>query len=151
MSHEQHRHDNTFLSKILRPFFKLILHYIGLRFYTHDTVVNTRIIGESVFRTIQDKTLKFTFYRKKYEEIRYRRGRTHKVVFYGYMVECVFDTTFPDTLTKYNNMKFTINANFLKYISESEILHILLDFYVKFIHDDLKYQNSGTSAFNELK
>jgi hypothetical protein len=66
------------------------------------------------------------------------------------MVECVFDDSFPIELRKYNNMKFTLNANFLKYISESEILHILLEFYVSFIRDDIRFQGLRVSTLGDM-
>ena len=150
MRYRQHKKAHNLISKLLKPFFKLGLYFNGLRFYTHENTGNSEIIGESVFRTIYDKNMRFTFYRKRYEDILYRRGKTQKVVLYGYMVECVFDDEFPLELRKYNNMKFTLNANFLKYIAESEILHILLDFYVSFIRDDIRFQGLRASTLGEM-
>lgn len=150
MRYRQHKKAHNLISKLLKPFFKLGLYINVLRFYTHENTGNSEIIGESVFRTIHDKNMRFTFYRKRYEDILYRRGKTQKVVLYGYMVECVFDDEFPLELRKYNNMKFTLNANFLKYIAESEILHILLDFYVSFIRDDIHFQGLRASTLGEM-
>ena len=150
MRYKHHRKKQTLISKLLTPFFRLGLYINGLRFYTYENTSNTEVIGESVFRTIHDKEMQFTFYRKKYEDVHYRRGKTSKVVLYGYMVECVFDDSFPIELRKYNNMKFTLNANFLKYISESEILHILLEFYVSFIRDDIRFQGLRVSTLGDM-
>ncbi len=150
MRYKHHRKTHNLLSRLLKPFLRLSLYITGLKFYTHENTGTAEVIGESVFRTIHDKKMQFTFYRKKYEDILYRRGKTRKIVLHGFMVECVFDDDFPAELKKYNNMKFTLNANFLKYIAETEILHILLEFYVSFIRDDIRFHGLRASTLGDV-
>lgn len=111
----------------------------GVRFFAQASHDGGRLIGTSVFTGYDGKTVVFRYYRKELTDIVMSMTRRTLVreSYYSYMVEAEFSSSFPKSLKKYNSMKFVIRRDYFRYLSEPQILHLLLDFFVTFVQHEV--------------
>lgn len=152
-NHHTHRKKYTYMERCIKYIknliVKFLIHHEGIRFYEQnvsDFVAHNNdvsFIGTTTIRTRDLKELKFMFYRKTYKDRIFRKGKVTHQVFIGYGVECLFDDSFPDYLTKYNNLKFVVRQRYLKWAEEKVVLYILMNIFVDFIIEE---KNKGVTA-----
>lgn len=144
------------LKTISACFFKLILKFIihmyGLRFFKQPMTAKTVVLGTTTLTLTNGSELKFTFYKQSYNDVVYKRGYVSRQTYVGYIIGCDFDDNFPEHLAKYNNLKFTLHRSIFHswlfdYIDEEAIAHLLMDFYVRFIENEMNNNNENATVF----
>jgi hypothetical protein len=128
--------------ELIRDFIiKQFIRLVGLRFYEQasgDSGHGETLVGQSDIRSLAHTSVQFRFYRKTYRDIIYKRGKVRTEVFIGYSIECTFDDSFSHVLKSYNNLKFVVRQKSLRYIQEKAMMHILVEFYLEFITNEIK-------------
>lgn len=123
-------------------FFKLMLHYRGIRFFRTDIIPRKAEFRRTEFQTLDDRQIQFLFYREEFENIIFKRGKIFKESFHCYIVQSKFDNYFPDDINKFNNLKFVFNANSLILTDEEKICTALLNVYLDFIKHEMLLQKN---------
>lgn len=117
---------------------KLLFYLKGLKFYRTTIVPKNNHIKTALFRTESGRTIEFQIYAVEFQKYVYRRGQFTGSVKKGYLIEPVFDPSFPHALTRFNGTRliFILHHLFLK---DDEVLtRILLDAYLEFIQAEIK-------------
>lgn len=120
---------------------KLILFYKGIRFYKTECVPKYPEFKKAEFKTINDSSIVFYFYKEECEDLIFKRGRISNEKFVGYIIQAVFSEDIPPSVYKYNNLKFFFNINKLLVNDEDTIIECLLNIYLDFIKYELELEN----------
>jgi hypothetical protein len=125
--------------------FRLLVYFKGINFFKIDDMSEAQLVSTGTFIVGYNKSISFRFYKKSYEDIVYKRGYIRPETFIGYMVECNFDYTFPQSLREFNNLKFVLKKNKLfSNLKEENILHFLIEFYIDYIRHNLSEDNEDS-------
>ena len=119
----------------------LYLNYKGIRFYKTDTVPRSPEFQRAIFKTVGGHAVEFAFYRETFEDLIYRRGTFSKATFIGYVIQAKFEDGMPDSLLRYNNLKFFFNSRNIFLTDEHAIAATLLRIYLDFIKQEIKILN----------
>jgi hypothetical protein len=120
--------------------FKLVLFVRGIRFFKTDIIPSNAEFRKAEFKTLNDHTVEFLFYREVFQDIIFRRGRIHKENFHCYIIQSKFDNDLPPDIKQFNNLKFVFNLNSVFLIEEEKVCEVLLGVYLDFIKREIILQ-----------
>lgn len=121
-----------------RFLFKLYLHYKGIRFYRTQATPSSPQFRTAVFQTVGNLQVEFHFYKETCEDLIYKQGRIRSETFIGYLIQANLPDCLPETLTRYNNMKFFFNSKNWLLRDDNAICETLLNIYLDFLNSELR-------------
>lgn len=129
---------------------RAFIYFTGIRIYEQpsNSLKGEILVGQTLITSVMDTKLEFNFYRKKYTDLIYKRGKIRTEVFIGYSIECKFDDSFVSSMHRYNNLKFVLRQTSLDIIPEKDILYLLMEFFVTFMANEMHKTEEGNKVSN---
>lgn len=115
----------------------MYLYFKGIRFYETECIPKSPEFRKAVFDTVNKKQVEFYFYREICEDIIFKRGKLSKETFIGYVIQARFDSSFPEKIYRFNNMKFFFNSKNVLVTDEYQICDTMLHIYLDFLKIEL--------------
>jgi len=117
---------------------RIIIFFIGIRFYKTTYIPKSESFIEAKFTTIDNKIIEFLFYKEIITDIKLINNNFIKKEKTFYIIKSIFFSDVPDDILKYNGVSCIFYNRYLQLYNNKDIADTLLEVYLDFIKNELK-------------